>query len=276
LQEQAEAARAKELAYAQRAAAVRHEVGEADVKQRVLEEQVALLTQALKDEEAKVLNRDEMLRMLQQEAGRLRTRATELEHKASLAKLAQRRADGLRRDVEIERDELGEKLSLAMMEVNARAGRLEHAGAQLSAARGEMLALENQLVISANQLAITQQENASLSGGEAATSTQLRALKLQLQAYESRLIAAEAVAKEARVHEASRRAEMTKLAERLGVVQEEKGLLESQLLSSQHKAELLQAELAVRAAAERDARAAASSERLLRAYRARGTACTAA
>jgi len=269
LQEQAEAARAKELAYAQRAAAVRHEVGEADVKQRVLEEQAALLTQALKDEETKVLNRDEMLRTLQQEAGRLRTRATELEHKASLAKLAQRRADGLRRDVEIERDELGEKLSLAMMEVNARAGRLEHAGAQLSAARGEMLALEN-------QLAITQQENASLSGGEAATSTQLRALKLQLQAYDSRLVAAEAVAKEARVHEASRRAEMTKLAERLGVVQEEKGLLESQLLSSQHKAELLQAELAVRAAAERDARAAASSERLLRAYRARGTACTAA
>ena len=264
LQEQAEAARAKELAYAQRAAAVRHEVGEADVKQRVLEEQAALLTQALKDEETKVLNRDEMLRTLQQEAGRLRTRATELEHKASLAKLAQSRADGLRRDVEIERDELREKLSLAMMEVNARAGRLEHAGAQLSAARGEMLALENQLVISANQLAITQQENASLSGGEAATSTQLRALKLQLQAYESRLIAAEAVAKEARVHEASRRAEMTRLAERLGVVQEEKGLIESQLLSSQHKAELLQAELAVRAAAERDARAAASSERLLR------------
>jgi hypothetical protein len=94
--------------------------------------------------------------------------------------------------------------------------------------------------------------------------TQLRALKLQLQAYESRLVAAEAVAKEARVHEASRRAEMTRLAERLGVVQEEKGLIESQLLSSQHKAELLQAELAVRAAAERDARAAASSERLLR------------
>ena len=44
---------------------------------------------------------------------------------------------------ETERDELQEKLSYAMMEVNARAERLEHSQAQVAASRGEILSLEN-------------------------------------------------------------------------------------------------------------------------------------
>ena len=46
---------------------------------------------------------------------------------------------------------------LAMLEVSARAERLDYTNAQLAAARAELRALDNQLVIVSNQLATTQQ-----------------------------------------------------------------------------------------------------------------------
>ena len=50
-----------------------------------------------------------------------------------------------------------------MLEVNARAERLDYANAQMAAARAELRALDNQLVIVSNQLVTTQQDNAQIS-----------------------------------------------------------------------------------------------------------------
>ena len=71
-----------------------------------------------------------------------------------------------------------EKLTLAMMEVNARAERLEHSQAQVSAARGEIRSLENQLAIATNTLTLTQQQNAALAQTDAQRTSQLQSVQV--------------------------------------------------------------------------------------------------
>jgi multidrug resistance efflux pump len=127
------ALRVKESAYAIRESEVAEAVGTADVRSAMLQEQAKLLTLSLKEEEAKVAARDEMLRSLQQELQSQRSRLNELEQRGALAQHGQARAEAAKQHAEAERSELHEKLTLAMMEVNARAERLEHSQAQVAA-----------------------------------------------------------------------------------------------------------------------------------------------
>merc|ERR1719478_891951 len=102
-----------------------------------------------------------------------------------------------------------------MMEVNARAERLEHSQAQVSAARGEIRALENQLTITTGQLVVAQQQNAALAEAEGAKASQLASALAALDGRAARLAAAEEAASEARAESAARQEELVKLGERL-------------------------------------------------------------
>ena len=73
-----------------------------------------------------------------------------------------------------------------MLEVNARAERLDYANAQMAAARAELRALDNQLVIVSNQLVTTQQDNAQISEAAATRAAQLAAAQRALRAKEER------------------------------------------------------------------------------------------
>ena len=190
--------RVRESAYSIRESEVANAVGTADVKTALLAEQAKLLTLSLKEEEGKVTSRDEMLRALQSEMAAQRKRVNELDQRATMAQVGQQRAEGARRDAEAERNEMHEKLTMAMMEVNARAERLEHSQAQVAASRGEIRALENQLAIASNQLSLLQQQNMSLSEGEASKSQQLASASAALDGRDSRLKAAEQSVGEAR------------------------------------------------------------------------------
>ena len=260
-----EAMRVKESAYNVRESEVAEAVGTADVKTSLLEEQARLLTLSLREEEQKVASRDEMLRSLQQELMGQRKRLNEYEQRAQLAQHGASRAEATKRDVEAERNEMSEKLTLAMMEVNARAERLEHSQAQVAAARGEIRALENQLAIASNQLTLTQQQNATLAQSDGSKGAQLASAEAALQGKEQRLEAAERSVGEARAEATARQEELVKLGERFGAVQEERDLLEQQATAAMHATDLLRAELKLAKGDASAARADARDEMLLRA-----------
>jgi hypothetical protein len=255
LELQVESARQKEKAYSLRETEVAEKVETSDVRSSLLEEQARLLTTALQEEEAKLGARDEMLRALQQELASQRKRNVEREQRAALAAHGEKRAEASRREAEAERDELHEKLSLAMMEVNARAERLEHSQAQVSASRGEIRALENQLAIATSQLTLTQQKNTSLVEADASKGAQLASAVASLKGREERLEASEAAAAEARRESGERHAELVRVSEQLGAAAEERDLFEQQLTASRHRLELLTAELEMATRSERTAKA---------------------
>ena len=258
------ALRDKETAYALREYDVSEAASTSDVARSLLEEQARLLTISLKAEEGKVGARDEMLRSLQGELEACRKRNGELEQRHAQARALERRSDAARLDADAERDEMREKLNLAMMEVQARAERLEHAMSQVSASRGEIRSLENQLAIANNQLALVQAENASLAAADANKGAQLASAVAALRAKEGRLEAAEAAVAEAREESGARRAELTAVAERLGAAHEERQLLEEQLLAASHARDLMRKELELARMAERSAHRGAHDERVLR------------
>ena len=130
--------------------------------------------------------RDEMLHSLQAEFAEQRARLLALETRAEGAQHVAKRADAAKRDAEGEQSTLHEKLQLAMLEVNARAERLDYANAQMAAARAELRALDNQLVIVSNQLVTTQQDNAQISEAAATHAAQLAAAQRALRAKEER------------------------------------------------------------------------------------------
>ena len=117
LEEEVARWRARESAYSARENEVAVAAETHDVRVSLLEDQARLLTISLKAEEEKVGSRDEMLRALQQELSSVRKRNGDVEQRLSLAQHAASRAEGARRDAEAERDEMQEKLTLAMMEV---------------------------------------------------------------------------------------------------------------------------------------------------------------
>ena len=127
---EAEAGKEMGHAYAQKAAAVAEAVSTSDLRSTLLEDQCKLLAQAVRDEEAKVYARDEMLHSLQAEFADQRARLSALETRAEGAQHVASRADAAKRDAEGEQSTLHEKLQLAMLEVNARAERLDYANAQ--------------------------------------------------------------------------------------------------------------------------------------------------
>ena len=264
LESEVEAWRRKESAYHVRESEVAEKVGTSDVRASMLEEQARLMTIALAEEEAKLAARDEMLRSLQQELASSRRRAMELEQRCALAAHSEQRSQSAKRHAETERDELQEKLSYAMMEVNARAERLEHSQAQVAASRGEILSLENQLAIASNQLSMTQQENAALAQADSAKGAQLASALGALKGREARLAAAERAALEAREESAARRAELTELGEKLGVANEERALFEQQLTAARQRGELLQVEVEMARSAARSAEAEARDEQMIR------------
>ena len=247
-----------------RVAEVVEQAGTSDVRSTLLEEQARLLRVSLTEEEAKVSARDEMLRSLQQELAAQRQRAAEHDQKLALAQHGAMKAKAAQRDADAERAELEEKLTLAMMEVNARAERLEHAHSQVGASRGELRALENQLVIASNRLASAQQENTAMAQTDASRAAQLNSAVSSLRDRTARLEAAEKALAEERAEGTERRAEMARLAERVGVAAEERDLLETQLQAARGRCDLLQAEIGLRSAAERAAKTSARDEQLLR------------
>ena len=127
---EAEAGKEMGHAYAQKAAAVAEAVSTSDLRSTLLEDQCKLLAHAVRDEEAKVHTRDEMLHSLQAEFTDQRARLAALETRAEGAQHVASRADAAKRDAEGEQSTLHEKLQLAMLEVNARAERLDYAKAQ--------------------------------------------------------------------------------------------------------------------------------------------------
>ena len=127
---EAEAGKEMGHAYAQKAAAVAEAVSTSDLRSTLLEDQCKLLAHAVRDEEAKVHARDEMLHSLQAEFTDQRARLAALETRAEGAQHVASRADAAKRDAEGEQSTLHEKLQLAMLEVNARAERLDYAKAQ--------------------------------------------------------------------------------------------------------------------------------------------------
>ena len=127
---EAEAGKEMGHAYAQKAAAVAEAVSTSDLRSTLLEDQCKLLAHAVRDEEAKVHARDEMLHSLQAEFADQRARLTALETRAEGAQHVASRADAAKRDAEGEQSTLHEKLQLAMLEVNTRAERLDYAKAQ--------------------------------------------------------------------------------------------------------------------------------------------------
>ena len=70
--------------------------------------------------------------------GHQRQRAADAEARSASAAHEVSAANIARRDAEAERDDAAEKLNLAMIELHARAERIEYAHAQLAAARTEV------------------------------------------------------------------------------------------------------------------------------------------
>lgn len=264
LREQVELGKQKESAYAYRAAAVQEAVSTSDMKTLLLEERMVLLGHSLKAEEDKVQVRDQMLRSVQREMSATRKRCSELEQQALVERHLTARAEAGRAEASAEAAELGEKLTLAMMEVNSRASRLEYSHAQVTTARAEMRSLDNQLVIFSNQLASTQQANAQLAESEGSKSAQLSSLQEAAAAKEERLTSMENTLTNSRAERSELVAEVARLREKLDSAADETELLDQQLLHSQNKFELAQADLSTRAASERRARRDARDEQLLR------------
>lgn len=140
LRQEAETARTALHEQAQKAAEATEVANTASLRTNALENRLKTLEEARRDESSKVRAREEMLRLLREELASEQRRRRNAEAATMGTPQLISRAEASALDAEAERDDLREKLQLAMMESSARAAQQQQhaetqAGAEPAAAK---------------------------------------------------------------------------------------------------------------------------------------------